>query len=334
MEDAIRTKERYQTCIMKKANVVGLGIGYKRVKNKKTDSLSVVVLVEKKLPLPALSEKDVVQRDLDGIPTDIWEVGIVEALDVRMQGKERTERWRPAPGGVSIGHYKGSSGTLGSCVYDRKTHERLILSNNHILAKSNEARVGDPVLQPGPYDGGKNSDEIAQLEGFAPLFFSQDSSVSGVASKTAQLFNTVFDMAGSPHRLIPVKVCEKENTVDAAVALPARESSVEDKILDIGTLDGVNSPELGMVTEKSSRTTGHTTGVVEAVDVTVKVLYNCQRTALFSHQVLTTLFSKSGDSGSVIVSENKAVGLLFAGSENYSFCNSIGLVSTALNVEI
>lgn len=48
--------------------------------------------------------------------------------------KERTERWRPAPMGVSIGHCKASAGTAGCLVKDKKTREILILSNAHVLA--------------------------------------------------------------------------------------------------------------------------------------------------------------------------------------------------------
>jgi hypothetical protein len=36
--------------------------------------------------------------------------------------------------GVSIGHYKGTAGTAGCLVKDKKTGEILILSNAHVLA--------------------------------------------------------------------------------------------------------------------------------------------------------------------------------------------------------
>src|SRR5438309_2051812 len=43
---------------------------------------------------------------------------------------------------------------------------RVVLSNNHILANSNAARIGDPILQPGPADAGTRDDTIATLERF------------------------------------------------------------------------------------------------------------------------------------------------------------------------
>ena len=55
---------------------------------------------------------------------------------------------------------------------DAATGQRLILSNNHVLANSNDAQVGDTVVQPGSIDGGHAvSDKIAELERFVPIEF-------------------------------------------------------------------------------------------------------------------------------------------------------------------
>ena len=67
-------------------------------------------------------------------------------------------------GGVSIGHYAITAGTPGAFVKDKTTAETLILSNNHVMANSNDASIGDAILQPGPADGGKSpQDRIAAL---------------------------------------------------------------------------------------------------------------------------------------------------------------------------
>lgn len=66
--------------------------------------------------------------------TSEWQKKIAEINREYRNGKERTERWRPAPMGVSIGHYKGSAGTAGCLVKDEKTGEILILSNAHVSA--------------------------------------------------------------------------------------------------------------------------------------------------------------------------------------------------------
>lgn len=75
--------------------------------------MSIVVLVEKKVPVHKLKPEDIVQSELDGIPTDVVEIGTVRALNAQTE-KARTDKWRPAPGGVSIGHYQITAGTLGT----------------------------------------------------------------------------------------------------------------------------------------------------------------------------------------------------------------------------
>ena len=64
----------------------------------------------------------------------------------------RTDEWGPAPGGVSCGDKGIAAGTLGCLV--RGGEQNPILSNEYLLAKSNEAQKGDPIFDLGPYDGG------------------------------------------------------------------------------------------------------------------------------------------------------------------------------------
>jgi len=334
MNHLTTAKEKYQSLLMEKQNVVGVGIGFKTVKQRRTDQLSIVVLVEKKLPIEALNAEDVVQAELDGIPTDVQEIGTVRALNIEPNEKTRTGKWRPAPGGVSIGHHRITAGTLGTLVFDRRTGERLILSNNHVLANCNDAEPKDPILQPGPYDGGQNNDKIAELFQFVPVRFLVDDPTCGLTMRTTQVANTFLETIGSSHRFRSVRINNQENTVDAAVALPLKPELVDDEILDIGTVEGTKEAELGMTVQKSGRTTGCTAGTIDVIDTTVRVLYSYDRVAVFTHQLVSNLKSQGGDSGSVLVSDSKAVGLLFAGSENSSICNPIGLVLDPLDVRI
>jgi hypothetical protein len=87
-----------------------------------------------------------------------------------------TSRFRPeVPSGVSAGHFAITAGTLGAVVKDRMTGEKLLLSNNHVFANSNDAQLGDAILQPGPADGGQNpGDQVARLERFIPLTYVED----------------------------------------------------------------------------------------------------------------------------------------------------------------
>lgn len=166
----IEAQRLFQQDLLNRKGVVGVAVGYRNFKGEATDELALAVLVEQKKPVEALSPEDLVPRDLDGVPTDIIEVGRLEAqLTPR-------DRYRPQiPSGVTIGHYKVTAGTLGVMVFDRTTGEPLILSNNHVLANSNEALIGDPILQPGPTDHGARPDDvIAQLLRFERIYYEGD----------------------------------------------------------------------------------------------------------------------------------------------------------------
>ncbi len=332
MKELISVKERHERYLLGKRNVTGVGIGFKKAKGKKTNELSIVVLVEKKLPETVLKDEDIIEKELEGVPTDVQEVGRIKALI--QEENPRIKKWRPAPGGVSIGHHDITAGTLGVTVKDAKTGELLLLSNNHVLANSNEGDIGDSIFQPGPYDGGREEDKIAELHRFVPINFQVDPGSCPFASGTARTINELFQTVGSHHRLVPVRLSGKVNTVDAAVALPVSNDLVRGGILDIGVLRGTKEAELDMVVEKCGRTTGRTEGTVDVMDTTVNVMYGLGQLATFSHQLVLSALSQGGDSGSVVVSENKAVGLLFAGSEDVTICNPITLVMGALHIEI
>lgn len=190
-----RVLKDQQARLLALPNVVGVGIGKKRVGNKTTDELSLVVMVEHKLPLTALAAESVVPKQIGGIPTDVVEVGKVRSLASLAQESpaqypdlplaERKARWRPASPGVSMGHLQITAGTFGCVVSDRKTRKPLLLSNNHVFANSSgalgrqrRAKKGDPILQPGPYDGGERDDLIAKLERFIPLKMLENRMVS------------------------------------------------------------------------------------------------------------------------------------------------------------
>ncbi|XWX04294.1 hypothetical protein VZO05_01815 [Aggregatilineales bacterium SYSU G02658] len=167
----IEAQRRFQLELLAKANVVGVGIGYKTDNGVQTDQLAIVALVDQKKPEIALHESDRIPPELQGIKTDVVEVGTVRA-----QNFGPRDRWRPVvPPGVSIGHYRVSAGTLGAVVRDRLTGQYLLLSNNHVLANCNDAQTGDVILQPGATDHGINpSDVVARLERFTPLRFIGD----------------------------------------------------------------------------------------------------------------------------------------------------------------
>ena len=330
-EDEInKVKEQHASELMSKANVVGIGVGYKEKGGQKTDRLSLVVMVRKKVPLSELKREDIVPSEIHRVTTDVKEVGEIKALS-----QKPTDRWRPAPGGVSIGHYRITAGTLGTVVRDAGTNEKLILSNNHVLADSNAGNIGDAILQPGPYDGGGlQADTIAQLLKFVPLRFTQEPPDCPISTSVASMANLVARALRSRHRLLAVRLQQQPNQVDAALARPTEPDIVSDEILSIGQIVGIKEGELGLGVRKSGRTTGLTTGTIELLDATVSVNYGAGRTAVFDAQIVSTAMSQGGDSGSLLVdaAENLALGLLFAGSDQITIHNPIGAVIDALNL--
>jgi len=327
-----RVKDTYKEEILSKANVIGVGTGYKVSKGVRTSEMCIVTLVRQKMPLEGLSPKAIVPKQIDGILTDVIEVGDVRALQLP------TDRWRPAPGGVSIGHYKITAGTLGVVVRDQTSGVRLILSNNHVLANSNDAAAGDPIVQPGPTDGGStSSDVIAHLERFCPIDFSQEPGTCSLANSFAELGNAIAKTLKSTHRVQTIKANpQAANLADCAVARPVNDSDISDEILNIGLVSGTIGASLGMPVRKSGRTTGFTTGEITVLDATVNVSYGAGRTARFDNQIVTGPMSKGGDSGSLVVAGDalKAVGLLFAGSDQTTIINPIQAVLDCLSITI
>jgi hypothetical protein len=367
----------HENNLLQKQNVVGVAVGYKESKGEKTDQLAVVVLVEEKKPIAALRDEDLIPKELDGMRTDVVEVGYLRAQ------QSARERYRPIiPSGVSVGHYKVTAGTLGTIVKDRTTGELFLLSNNHVLANSNDSLVNDPILQPGTADGGQNpGDVVAKLERFVKLKYigdpvdsppinpptqppvtpptqppSQPSQGCDITAIIAALANFIAALVGSEKRLTTQTLGAQsatgtfrataadattapENRVDCALARPIDPNMFSDDIKNIGMVNETKEPMLGMRVRKFGRTTEYTEGNITLLNATVNIAYSTtqgQRTARFVGQVITESMSQGGDSGSLIVdaTENKAVGLLFAGSNLATIFTPINVVLDALNITL
>ena len=337
VQDISALRQKSQKDMFKKANVIGVGVGFKETKGKKTEELALKVLVRQKTPISELSSKDLIPKEMDGVRTDVLAVGNINAF------QNHKARQRPAMPGISIGHYAITAGTFGAVVRDATTSERLILSNNHVLANSNNASKGDAIIQPGGADGGRSpQDRIADLERFVAIKFKGGGDGGGdggsncpIAQFFASLLNVFASASGSHTRVKPVKVeAGATNLVDAAVARPVNNEIVSDETMEIGVVSGYVEATIGMKVKKSGRTTGYTEGEVNSLDTTLEVGYGSQ-TAIFEHQILTGDMSDPGDSGSLIVDENnRAVGLLFAGSTTVTVINPIDAVLSALNITI
>lgn len=194
------------------------------------------------------------------------------------------------------------SGTLGSLVTDGTN--QYILSNNHVLGRSDTAVAGEDISQPGLIDNGCR---VATLVGDF----------------------TIASPLGS--------------NVDAAIAqLRAGTMDSTGFIEDIGVPSrSVVAPSVGLSVAKSGRTTGFTTGTISSINTSVSVQYQtgCNSgkkfTVSYTNQVVinSNTFSAGGDSGSLIVSNSghNPVALLFAGSSTSTIGNPVGLVLTRLS---
>ena len=285
-------------------NVVGIGIGGQEVDGRPTGRLVVKVLVREKRRRREVASEALVPQHLGGLPTDVDAAGWIRA-------QQYAERHRPAPCGVSIGscHYM-TPGTLGCVV--RRGRTFYLLGTNHILALLNRGPIGVGIPQPGRLDGGRcDSDVIARLSRFVPM------------------------------------ARDRPNLVDAAIARTAR-ARVDTRVLRAGgILERLAAPEdapaLGTPVQKSGRSTSHTAGQIDAIDVTVDVDYGpLGGTFRFSNQFRVRgtgrAFSDNGDSGALVTTHpgNRPVGLLFSGNpqRNMSFCNDITAVIAALGVSV
>jgi hypothetical protein len=330
MAQAKHVKETHVCELLDKRNVVGVGLGYKISHGVNTGEIGLIVSVTHKADVSALAAKDLVPKTLNGVKTDVVQTGMFRAQD--SNGDPRG-RWRPVvPPGVSIGHPSVTAGTFGCLV--RRGDDLFILSNNHILADVNEAKPGDPILQPAVADGGTAGDAIATLTDYVPIDFGTQEPECSVAEWIAGALNYVAGVFGSSHQLRAVKKTPGVNRVDAALARPLALDTVTNEILNIGVPAGVGTAMLGLEVQKMGRTTGYTTGQITQLDATVRIDYEGP-SALYTGQIVTSPMSQGGDSGSAVLDmAGRVVGLLFAGSEGATIINPIDEVLSALNVEL
>ena len=68
-------KAAHEAELLTKANVVGVGIGFRQQQQTRTDDVVLVVLVEKKVPLTQLAPEDIIPSQIDGVPVDVQESG-------------------------------------------------------------------------------------------------------------------------------------------------------------------------------------------------------------------------------------------------------------------
>jgi len=210
------------------------------------------------------------------------------------------------------------AGTLGSLV--QRNGSFYILSNNHVLARSDAASVGDAIIQPGLIDANCSTAGTTTV-GNLSQFVNLETAGANVDAAIAQIVSGTVDTTGN--------------------------------ILDLGSTATGSNPDpgpphsgngiaatIGEAVAKSGRSSGLTCSTVGAIQINTSVSYQkgCHSGATFSVNytgqvsVVGGNFSAAGDSGSLIVDENTAdpVALLYGGSDTDTVGNPVTDVLSAL----
>lgn len=239
---------------------------------------------------------------------DVAHVGFILSIDPNIQNLTAAPATvRPLQAGCSVFYHIGTAGTLGAFFKDNCSGQNVMLSNNHVLANENLGAIGDPIVQPGPLDGGTAT--VGHLHRFK--------------------------------RLSPGK-----NLVDAACASLVEDFEKNTTVNGGPKIAGIRATpvDIDEVVFKVGRTTGLTRGIVTAAELdNVAVRYSFATYTFddqFEVQAQDQPFSQPGDSGSVILDEDGwIVGLLFAGStkggnfgHGRTYANPIGAVCRVLDI--
>src|SRR6058998_1798461 len=261
---------------------------------------------------------------IPGLPVALDGVPVTQRVTGRLMAfSDPTQRQRPAPSGFSVGHPAITAGTIGARVRDALGRV-YILSNNHVLANSNGATIGDAEYQPGPFDGGTAADQIATLTDFQTINFTgADNTIDAAIA------------------LSSTSLLDNATPSDDAYGMP--NATIYGDANGDGLFDDPNAL-LGLNVQKYGRTTRLTHGQITGVNATVTVCYaasglTCTKSARYVDQFIIEpgTFSGGGDSGSLIVTDDgnlNPVALLFAGSSTVTIANRIDLVLNRFGVTI
>ncbi|CAG7841142.1 hypothetical protein Z959_13325 [Clostridium novyi B str. ATCC 27606] len=284
---------------LNKANVVGVGCGYKVKNGFYTNQLCIQVFTRIKLPSKQLNSWDLIPNLYKGIPTDVIQTGVFTSCSL-------SRRIRPTLGGYVIGndYIDEISGTLGCLVTDNT--DLFILSNNHVIAMDNEAPLGTKIIQPSCNWGGSfKTDVIAILFKYIPIKF-----IGTIKTPT--------------------------NYVDCAIAKVINKSLVSSQIAFVGLPAGTIIPRLNENVKKVGYKTELTTGIIKSIHCTVVTEFDDNgKKAMFKEQIFTTRIGEIGDSGAILLDKNNnVIGLLMSNADTHSTFNPINTILKELKVQL
>lgn len=315
-------------------NVTGVGIGFRRRAGDWTGELAVVVLVAKKRPAALVSRRRMLPRtvrvddatyQVDVLQAGPFSAGAEAALAPAAAAPTAvsiTERMRPPRQGASISNPADGAvaGTLGLFVVDDTDDTVCLLTCNHVIARMGRGEVGQPIIQPGGYDGGGSGDAIATLKRWAPIPASGtrvDGAIAQLTDQSAYTLEVARDLMApisASHPPVAMVVAgdmfggclltRMDATLDALdVHLPVGPDDPvgEDELYCDGIVPVVADPQPGMHIEKVGRTSGYTSTVIQVIGVRADVITPIG-VIPYHDLVYTEFFSVAGDSGSVAFS--------------------------------
>ncbi|MGL5245646.1 MAG: hypothetical protein ACRC7R_10770, partial [Sarcina sp.] len=290
--------DKYSEFFLSKENVVGLGLGFKNIKNLDTLRPALKVFVSKKIPQDKLSKHLLIPKEFLGIETDVIETGQFKTLVTTKKKEPPLDVFaRPIVPSVGIGTTaKRSYATLSCIVFSNRSGKPYILANNHAIAQCNKLPIGVSIVQPSLFTTGiQNKYRIGQLYYFINMNY-------GKRSK------------------------RKPNLVDCALGSINNDIEFSTYFPVVGKVKKTKTPKPGMKVKKIGTTTGITYGTITAINSLTSYDID-EEPAYFAKQIITSKMAEPGDSGSILFSEdNYMIGMLISGSSKRCFFTPIDTV--------
>lgn len=306
-----------------------IGVGFKRVCGAFTDTLSIVFVVQNKLPLSALDPRKRIPETLRLVNRATGEE-IIAKTDVVAFAPAELQMFvpgafnRPAPGGsrISLQSNSGQAGTLGGWVWDKTDDSIVFLTNRHVIGSN----IGGTINQ-----------------GSSGTLPNEDTLRLGEVKRAAEL----VELTGQPP--YPESQCSfadasigaVDNTADIGLVTPEIGLAVF-ATAGVALLQQVEM--FGQITEyRQGRITIYPTQAVYPIDG-----QDAGMCDLFQFEPLEPngTVSAQGDSGKLVFNinsddddPNPCVGLHFAGggtaggNNNYGLACPIGNVFNALDLD-
>lgn len=289
-------------------NVVNIGIGVKEKDGQLTDEGCIKIIVREKKKESDLDASAIIPKEVEGIATDI--IILKEKISLAACTDDRSTNHRPLQGGGYIKNVRKGSGVGGGGTMG--CLGQLDSDSSWVILSNHHVLYGDD---------GQDGDEIGQ---------------PWVGCCCCCKTNVI------------AKNLDKDTGLDCAIAKVVDDVGLENKILEIGNIQGggavaaVNGERL----RKRGARTGFTSGTISFIDPGTKEITIDPKAAsgpaddpggCTNYQSGVTVFAYHGDSGSVVVNDNnEVVGLLYSVSNDYTkaYANDILQVQTKLKFKI